>query len=125
MTSTRDTRRHYLQAVPDNHVDTRAPDSLVVDLGVQAQPRRRRRWSLKIFSYRYWAVGLTIASQLVIATAIALGGDPIIGAAAAVVMLLCGLALIAAEVATRRAVAHHLTDHETPPDPVQSYWSER
>ena len=113
MTGTRDTRRHYLQPVPDNvtHWTQEQPPDARLLVHPPDQSSRVAR-----FSYRYWAVGMTIAAQLVIAGAIALGGDPIIGAGAAIVMLLCGLALIAAEVVTRRAIARslahdlHLTD---------------
>ncbi len=51
----------------------------------------------------YWAVAFTALGQLALAAAIALGGDPIMGAAAAVLIAICGLALIVAEVTTNRS----------------------
>lgn len=145
MTGNRDNRRHYLQPVRDKPPDTpaqRTPPERNIQF-VQDKPATRPLpWQEPIrqlhtrplpsyrdgphkrvsrWTYRYWAVGLTIIGQLIITGAILIGGDPIIGAAAAIVMLLCGLALIAAEVATRRAAAKTLASHQHQP----SEWNGR
>lgn len=106
MTYLSDPRRHHLELVRDSPVDIEPEYVRTVHVEPARRPPQHGR--LARWSYRYWAVGLTVAAQLMIAGAIALGGDPIIGAAAAVIMLLCGLALITAEVATMRAVANTL-----------------
>lgn len=123
MTNSQDTGRHHLELVRDIRVDIAPDNRPTITSGPSHHQYRYSR--LARWSYRYWAVGITVAAQLVIAAAIALGGDPIIGAGAAVVMLLCGLALITAEVATRRAIARTLTPEQLTTDAGRSELGER
>ncbi len=48
-----------------------------------------------------FAIGITVFGQLLIGMAVAAGGSPVVGIVAAVMLLLCGLALVAAETLNR------------------------
>ena len=48
-----------------------------------------------------FAIGATVFGQLLIGMAVAAGGSPVVGVVAAVILLICGLALVAAETSNR------------------------
>ncbi len=133
MTAARDTSTRHLTIVTDNTTDNRhSPPRQAVHrhrAGPESDPPlavRARSTTPTVDhemadrasgrSVRYWAVAFSVLAQLAIAAAIAVGGDPTMGAAAAIIMAVCGLALIAAETATNRPTPSDQQLDETPPN---------
>ncbi len=81
---------------------------------------RAQRWS-----FRHWAVAFTVLAQLAIGAAISAGGDPTIGIAAALIMALCGAALITAESTTNQSTSEAETAPiSAEPQPADSQLNE-